>query len=163
MGFRCAKAFNRDLQFWRIQYAVLFRILDSLGYRLIQIDEFTVGHTFHPSYSWWPKRKDHFVSSGNADKSHSMTSAISKYKLEWASIYSGSTNQNIFIKFIISMMSEIKINDQQDKSKFILLFDRAAYLKTKKVNDFWRIWESQLLLAYLTLLSSRLLSIPIIS
>ena len=144
VGFRCAKVFNRNLHVWRIQYAVLFRILDSLGYWLIQIDEFTVGHTFYPSYSWWTKEKDHFVSLGNVDKSYSVISVISKFKLEWASIYSVRTNQNIFIKFIKNMMSEIKANDQQAKSKFILLFEGSAYHKTKKFNDFLKNLESLL-------------------
>ena len=108
VGHRPPRAFSEEHQTGRENYAKLIGTLDSSNFILIQLDEFTVGHSFAPNYSWSVRGTAHFISVSKPDKSYSVMSAISKQRLEFASIYHGKTNQYVFVEFLKNLLINIK-------------------------------------------------------
>ena len=134
VGFRPAKAFGVDFQSSRAHYAELIAMLDTLGVHMVQIDEFSVGHNFSPSYSWGPKGINHFVRSERVCKSFSVMVEVSKVRLEYAFIYHGTTNHIVFSKFIESLLTQLKKDKNFRVDNSVFLFDGAAYHKTNSVD-----------------------------
>ena len=136
VGHRPPRAFSEEHQTGRENYAKLIGTLDSSNFILIQLDEFTVGHSFAPNYSWSVRGTTHFISVSKPDKSYSVMTAISKQRLEFASIYHGKTNQYVFVEFLKNLLINIKDAYKENSWKVILLFDGARYHKINLINKF---------------------------
>ena len=61
--------------------------------------------------------------------------AISKRRLEFASIYHGSPNQNIFFEFLKNLINFVQNKYEENNSNIIILFDGAAYHKNRLINN----------------------------
>ena len=132
---RLMKSFSADFESNRVYNAKIIKFLNKLGTHIIQIDKFSVGHNFSTSYSLGPIGASHYVRSTKFVKSWSVMVGISSFRLEHVFIYYGNTNHQIFIDFIQSLIQKLLKYDNFRPENTILLFDEAAYHKTKAVDQ----------------------------
>ena len=129
------KSFSADFESNWVYYSKIIKFLIKLGTHMIQIDEFSIGHNFSPSYSWGPIGVSHYVRSTKFVKSLSVMIGISSFRLKHAFIYYGNTNHQVFIDFIQSLIQKLLEYDNWRPENSILLFDGAAYHKMKAVDQ----------------------------
>ena len=121
----------------RLNYIKFYRLATAAGYKVIQVDEFSVGRSTVPNMAWIERGASGWVVQERPSKSHSVIVAISNHNLELLTISNNTTNGEVFLKFMRLLASELQRKYKNKSDKLIITWDGARYHSVKEVRKYW--------------------------
>lgn len=104
----------------RLDYIEFYRLATAAGFKIIQIDEFSVGRNIVPNMAWSKRGVSGWVIEERPSKSHSVIAAISDHNLELLTISNNTTNGKVFLEFMRLLMQELVRKYKNKSDKLIL-------------------------------------------
>ena len=127
------KVLSNEITSHRTSYINFIERASSMGFRIIQIDEFAVSRLTCPTRAWTAKGVSGFSIQEQPSFKYSVIAAISEDALELATISKDNTNGDVFVAFIEELDKRLSIRYGDRKRVFIMTCDGARYHSTKDV------------------------------
>ena len=108
----------------------------SEGFKIIQIDEFTVSRHSYPMRSWVQKGVSGFVIDTRPTEKFNIIAAISDAGMQVMTINKINTNSKIFCEFLKLLIDHMTTTDKHIMKKVILTSDGARYHISKDTSKF---------------------------
>ena len=120
----------------RLEYIKFILTARSEGFIVIQIDEFTVSRNSYPRMSWCQLGISCYVTQHLIQEKFNVISAISNSDVELAVITKRNTNRDVFLEFIVKLISVLREKYKKQILRIILTWDGARYHLVSEVNEF---------------------------
>ena len=106
--WRPLKVLSHEMINLKLSYIDFVESAKRLGFKILQIDEFSVSRAVWPLRAWTEKGKSGYVTyEGPPSKRHSIIAAISENSLELAAIDERNTNWMVFTDFIDELVKKL--------------------------------------------------------
>ena len=133
VSWRPLKVLSNEITSHRSSYINFIERARSMGFRIVQIDEFAVSRLTCPTRAWTAKGVSGFSIQEQPSFKYSVIAAISEDALELATISKDNTNGDVFVAFLEELDKRLSIRYGDRKRSFIMTCDRARYHSTKDV------------------------------
>ena len=135
VSWRPLKVLSPEITCSRMNYISFVEKARVIGYRILQIDEFTVSRSTLPTREWTKKGVLGYVIQEQPPHKYSVIAAISEEALELWAISDTNTNGDVFIAFIEELDTRLSRRYGERKREFIMTCDGARYHSTNAVKN----------------------------
>ena len=120
------KAIETEEKVWQsLEYIKFILTARSQGFIVIQIDEFTVSRNSYPRMGWCQLGISCYVTQHLIQEKFNVISSISNSDVELAVITKRNTNRDVFLEFIVNLVSVLREKYRKQISRIILTWDGA--------------------------------------